>query len=181
MKRGLFVLLMCAFVLSGCAYEMEEVPHATTTPAVNKATEADVRQLLDLLHGKKPEPPAGIRASQPMPATGKCSYAAAVISRTDIQYTSPVKRVAGIGRDTAVIHGERGITVSWPQEIYMKLKAATPEVRETDAAIFEITRKSFESLVSRDGLLQAIVEQLGIDRLAPYTVTSYECLPPLGR
>jgi hypothetical protein len=160
---------------------MDEAPRVSTPTTTHKANDADMQKILDLLRGVKPEPPPGIRASQPMPTTGQCSYAAAVVSHTDIQYTSPVKRVAGIGRDTAIVHGERGVTVSWPKDIYLKLKAATPEVRDTDAAIFEITRRSFESLVPRDGLLQSVVQRLGIDMLAPYTVTSYDCLPPLGQ
>lgn len=165
--------------LAGCTYETGEVEQ--TPSATSASIKANAQEILDLLRGKKPEPPFGIRASTPMPTTGRCSYAAAVKSNTDIQYTVPVIWFAGIGKDAGMVHVERGVTVSWPHDVYLKLKAATPDVRDTSASIFQVTRESFESLVSRSPVLKSVVSQMGVDALAPYFVTSYECLSPFRK
>lgn len=183
MKRNIFASLTClvTLTLAGCVYEMDE-PQAESSAAANReSVDVQSAKILELFSGKSFEAPYGIRVSIPMPAAGKCSYAAAVKSKTDVQYTVPVKKFAGIGQESGSLHFENGMTVSWSRDTYMKLKEQTPEARDTSASIFQVTRKSFESLISRDDGLRSVIASMGVNLVEPYFVTSHECLSPLGR
>lgn len=181
MKQRFLLAWVCMFgvMLAGCAYDYDEPqPPLATSSAESTARSANAQEILDLLRGKKPEPPFGIRASSPMPTTGVCSYLAAGKSNTDIRYTVPIVLFIGAGKDVGMVHVERGITVSWPHDIYLQLKAATPEVRDSSVLIFQVTRESFESLVPQSATLKSVVSQMGIDSFQSYFVTSYKCLSP---
>lgn len=179
MSRKILSVTVCVALMSlvGCTYESDWPAANDATPTSSVAAPVSTFTLQEPLKVQE-YVAGGMQASPPLPASGECSFSeAAKWPIASTVYLGPTYAVPSLASDVGRMHFENSMTVSLSESTYQRLKALTPGVANTPAAIFKISRRSFESLLQNNAGLKYLLVHYGLPTPQTFFVTSYRCIP----